>query len=218
MPILRFIILRWYFRLFIWYWFLWHVRQLRLRLNLFHPDLSGGLGFLSESVFAFAPVLVAQTILLAGVIVHQLWFAGATLPGFKMEILGVVVFLVLLVLSPLSFFIVQLGHARLTAKREYGILASRYVDDFHRKWIEHPEADDEQLLGTGDIQSLADLGNAYNVVREMRMLPFGKDAVVGLAIIIVIPLLPLTLTMFPFEKIIEQLFNSCCDNIPSGRC
>ena len=206
LPILRFIILRWYFRLFIWYWFLWHVRQLRLRLNLFHPDLCGGLGFLAESVLAFAPVLMAQTILLAGVIVQQIWFTGATLPHFKMEILGVVVFLILLVLAPLCFFMVQLGHARLEAKREYGILASHYVDDFRHKWIEHFGTEKEQLLGTGDIQSLADLGNAYGVVREMRIVPFGKDVVVSVVIIIVIPLLPLTLTMFPFEKIIEQLF------------
>jgi hypothetical protein len=63
LPIFRFILLRWYFRLFVWYRFLWQVRALPLHFNLFHPDHAGGLGFLAGSVFAFAPVLAAQTIL-----------------------------------------------------------------------------------------------------------------------------------------------------------
>ena len=205
LPIFRFLILRWCYRLFIWYWFLWHVRGLPLHLNLFHPDRAGGLGFLSSSVVAFEPVLVAQTILLAGMIGNRIWHAGATLPSFKMEILGVVVFLMLLALTPLSFFVVQLEHAGREARLEYGILASRYVDDFHRKWIERDGADGEPLLGTADIQSLADLGNVYSVVSKMRMVPFSRDAVIRLALVIILPLLPLTLTMIPLERIVDQL-------------
>jgi hypothetical protein len=206
LPIFRFIVLRWGYRLFIWYWFLWHVRRLPLHLNLFHPDRAGGLGFLSGSVLAFEPVLVAQTILLAGMIGNRIWHAGATLPSFKMEIVGVVVFLMLLALTPLSFFVVQLGHAGRAANREFGILASHYVDDFHLKWIERHGADGEPLLGTPDIQSLADLGNVYSVVSKMRIVPVSKDAVIRLALVIILPLLPLTLTMIPLERIIDQLF------------
>jgi hypothetical protein len=100
---------------------------------------------------------------------------------------------------------VQLESAKRKAKREYGILASHYVDDFRRKWIEERGAIGEPLLGTSDIQSLADLGNAYSVVSEMRFVPFTKDTVIRLAIIIILPLLPLTLTMVPLEKMIDHL-------------
>ncbi len=205
LPLLRFIVVRWYFRLFIWYWFLWHVRRIPLHLNLFHPDRAGGLGFLASSGFAFAPVLVAHTVLLAGVIGNRIWHAGATLPSFKLEIVGGVAFLILLVLTPLSFFIVQLDEAGRMARREYGVLASHYVDDFRRKWIQEHEADREPLLGTSDIQSLADLGNAYSVASEMRLLPFSHDTVIRLAIIIILPLLPLTLTMIPLDQIVDRL-------------
>jgi hypothetical protein len=205
LPILRFILLRWYFRLFVWYRFLWKVRALPLHFNLFHPDRAGGLGFLAESVLAFAPVLVAQTILLAGMIGDRILYAGAKLPAFKMEIAGAVVFLMLLVLAPLCFFLVQLAQVGRKAKREYGILASHYVEDFHRKWIQERGAQGQDLLGTSDIQSLADLANAFNVVSEMRLVPFGKSAVLRLAIALILPLLPLTLTMLPLEQIIARL-------------
>jgi len=205
LPILRFLILRWYYHLFLWYWFLWHVRRLPLHLNLFHPDRAGGLGFLAGSVRAFTPVLAAQTILLAGTIANRIWHAGATLPSFKIEIVGVVVCLMLLVLAPLTFFVIQLDQAGRKARREYGDLASRYVDDFYCKWIQKQKVDGEPLLGTADIQSLADLGNGYGVVSNMRMLPLGKETVIQLVIILILPLLPLTLTMVPLGKIIDQV-------------
>jgi hypothetical protein len=205
LPIFRFIILRWYFRLFVWYWFLWHVRRLPLHLNLFHPDRAGGLGFLAASVFAFSPVLAAQTISLAGIMGDQIWHAGANLPGFKMEIVGVSTFFMLLVLMPLTFFTMRLDLAGRWARGEYGILASHYVEEFYRKWIQHRGTNGEPLLGTSDIQSLADLGNAYKDVSAMRLVPFGKDTVIWLAIIIIAPFLPLTLTMIPLERIVDQL-------------
>ena len=69
-------------------------------------------GFLSGSVFAFAPVLIAQTTLLVGMIGNSIWHAGATLPSFKMEIATAVVgFLLLLVLTPLGFFLEQSDRA-----------------------------------------------------------------------------------------------------------
>jgi len=111
----------------------------------------------------------------------------------------------LLVLAPLSFFIIPLIHARRTAGREYGILASHYVDDFRNKWVTGNGRTSEPLLGTRDIQSLADLGSAYNVVIEMRVLPFSKKTVLRLAIILVIPLLPLTLTIIPLEQMVDRL-------------
>ena len=205
LPILRFILLRWYFRLFVWYRFLWQVRALPLHFNLFHPDRVGGLGFLAGSVFAFAPVLIAQTILLAGVIGDRIWHAGATLPTFKMEIVGAVVFLMLLVLIPLCFFLTQLDDAGREAKREYGVLASHYVEDFYRKWIQGQGTEGERLLGTSDIQSLADLGNAYSVVSEMRLVPISRGTIIRLATIIAFPFLPLTLTLVPLDQIVDRL-------------
>ena len=146
-----------------------------LHLNLFHPDRAGGLGFLAGSILAFAPVLLAQTTFLAGVICDRIWHAGATLLAFRMEIVGSLLFLLLLVLRRLSFFVVHLEHAGRVASREYGILASQYVDDFRRKWIQHASGETEPVLGTPDIQSLADLGNAFKSVSEIRLLPFGKE-------------------------------------------
>ena len=205
LTIYRFLVVRWAFRLFVWYRFLWQVsRQVRLRLNALHPDRAGGLGFLAGSVFAFAPVLLAQTIALAGILGGKIWHEGATLPQFKLEIVAWMVFLLVLVLTPLFFFMTHLADARRTGLREYGIVASRYVADFRRKWIEGHAAEGEALVGTADIQSLADLSNSFEVVREMGLVPFGRAMVLRLVILTALPLLPLTLTMIPLDQLIDR--------------
>jgi hypothetical protein len=203
--IFRFILLRWYFRLFLWYRFLWQVRAMPLHFNLFHPDRAAGLGFLSGSLQAFAPVFVAQTSLLASVIFTRILYAGERLPAFKMQIAVALVFYVLVMLLPLGFFAVQLERAGRTARLEFGTLASHYTDDFHQKWIEGGVRAGEPLLGTPDIQSLADLANSYQVVNELRLLPATTRALVRLVVLVALPLLPLVLTMVPLEQIIKRL-------------
>ena len=204
LPIFRFLLFRWYFRIFLWYLFLWRVRGLPLQLNLYHPDRAAGLGFLASSVSAFSLVLLAQTALISGTIVDRIWYAGANLTSFKVEIAGALAFLMLLVLPPLTFFVMHLERARRVAKREFGILSSKYVDDFRAKWIDHAE-EDEPLLGTPDIQSLADLGNSFKTVDEIRLFPFGKQTVASLLGVLILPLLPLVLTMIPLKEIVSWI-------------
>ena len=135
LPLFQFILLRWYFRLFVWVRFLWQVTRCDLSLVPTHPDRAGGLGFLSGTVVAFAPVLLAHGVMLAGLIASQIFFQAAKLPDFKAELAVVVVFLLLIVLGPLLLFMPHLALARRVGLREYGTLAQRYVREFDDKWL-----------------------------------------------------------------------------------
>ena len=192
LPLFQFILLRWYFRLFVWARFLWHVSHIPLKLVPTHPDRCGGLGFLSSIPHAFAPWLLAQGALLAGTMANQIFFAGAKLPQFELEIIAMVALMLFAVLGPLLVFIPVLGHARRLGLREYGSLAQRYVRTFDQKWLRGGAPAEEPFLGSGDIQSLADLGNSFEIVRGVRLVPFTKEAVLQLAVLTLLPLLPLT--------------------------
>jgi len=202
-PVFQFILLRWYMRILIWFWFLFRVSRLKLHLLPAHPDRAGGLGFLGKSSFAFVPLLFAQGALLAGQIASRIFYNGQSLLAFKMTIAGFVAFFVVAVLAPLFLFTPQLARAKREGLAEYGAFASSYVMDFDQKWL-HSKGNDEALLGTGDIQSLADLGNSFAVVREMRAIPFATDDVVRLLVATVAPVVPLLLTIMPFEQLLTQ--------------
>ena len=206
LPIFQFLLCRWYFRLFIWARFLWQVSRIELALVPTHPDRVGGLGFLGSTAYAFAVLAVAHGALLAGLLANRIFFLGASLTQFKIEI-GVVVALVLvLLLCPLLVFASQLADAKRRGLRAYGTLAERYVREFDAKWVRGSPPPEEPLVGSADIQSLADLGNSYEVVRTMRLSPITRDAILRLGAATLVPLVPLLLTVMPLEELIKLLF------------
>jgi hypothetical protein len=206
LPIFQFLLLRWYYRLFVWARFLWQVSRIDLNLVPTHPDRSGGLGFLAGTVFAFIPLLMAHGAIVAGNLANRIFHLGATLPEFKGEILLLVAWLLLIVLGPLLVFAPRLAEAKRTGLREYGTLAQRYVREFDAKWLRGGAPADEPFVGSADIQSLADIGNSYEVVRTMNVAPVSKEAILRLAAAVVVPVVPLLLTMMPWEELVKKLF------------
>jgi hypothetical protein len=67
---------------------------------------------------------------------------------------------------------------------------------------------EEPLLGTADIQSLADLGNSFAFVDKMNLLPVGSRVPVHLALASLIPMAPLLLTVMPLNDILKRLFDT----------
>ena len=205
-PIFQFLLFRWYFRLVVWFLFLRRVSRLPLRVMPTHPDRAGGLGFLGLGAHAFVLVILAQSVALSAGLGGRMLFHGRTLLSFQYEIAAFVILQLLLVLGPPSVFLPTLLDLKRRGRREYGVLAARYTSEFHEKWIEGAVPAGEPLLGSSDIQSLADLANSYTVVGEMKPVPYGRDTIVQVAGAAIIPLLPLVLSIVPADEIIKKLF------------
>jgi hypothetical protein len=206
LPLFQFLLLRWYFRVFIWARFLWQVSRLELKLVPTHPDRVGGLGFLANTAYAFLPLALAHGAVLAGMLANRILHLGAKLPEFKAEIVLMLFFVQFLVFGPLFAFAAQLARAKRTGLGEYGSLAARYVREFDGKWLRGGAAPGEPLVGTADLQSLADLGNSFEVVKGMRLAPVTRDAILQLAAATLLPVVPLLLTMMPWDELLKRLF------------
>jgi hypothetical protein len=205
LPIFQFLLIRWYFRVFIWARFLWLVSRIPLNLLPMHPDRAGGLGFLSISVQGFVMIAVAHGAMLAAYLADRILHTGATLPSFMFEIGAIVAFVLVLALGPLFVFSVQLAAAKRRGTLEYNTLAERYVRDFDTKWLRGGAQPGEELLGSGDIQSLTDLGSSLDVVKEMRTVPIVRADVALLVGATLLPISPLLLTMMPLEELLQKL-------------
>ena len=204
-PILQFLLLRWYVRFFIWYRFLWHVSRIDLNLIPTHPDRAAGLVFLGKSVYAFGPILFAQGSMLAGLVASRVLYHGESLQTFTLQITGFIAFFIVAILGPLAMFTPRLAAVRRKGLAEYGQLAQQYVDKFDERWVRSETAPSEELLGAADIQSLADLGNSYALVRDMRFLPFTLEDISRLAAVTAAPFLPLLLTIWSPEELIMRI-------------
>ncbi|MGH9317308.1 MAG: hypothetical protein ACRD1P_09385 [Thermoanaerobaculia bacterium] len=207
-PIFQFTTLQWFFRLLLWFGLVWRVSKLNLQLTPTHPDRAGGLGFLGKSAYGFGPILFAQGAMLAGVIASRILHEGKSLLAFEVDAAGLILLCVVFTLAPLAVFTPRLVRSKKQGLREYGLLANRYVRQFDDKWIRGRAPSGEALIGSADIQSLADLGNSYALVKAMRPVPFSLEIATRLALITVAPLLPLILTVVPLEQLIEHLIKS----------
>lgn len=208
LPIFQFLLLRWYLRYVLWFSFLWRVSRLDLRLVPLHPDRMAGFGFLGESSTAFAAIFVAEGTMLSGLIANRTFHAGQDLLSFKPEIFGLLVFLVVAALGPLTVFAGHLSRAKSRILEDFDALAHRYAVTFEQKWGRGGKSREGELLGNADIQSFADLGNSYAVAQEIRRVPFVLHDVTPLVLATCVPLLPLLLTVWSPREVITYLIQA----------
>jgi hypothetical protein len=205
-PLFQFLTLRWLWRLFLWAQFLWRMNYLDLQLVPTHPDEAGGLAFVGESQRFFGVVLLAYSIAVAGVLANGVLYDRYPLPHFAPAIAAYVFVAVAIVLIPLLVFSGTLLKTKRLGLYQYGTLGTEYTSSFHKKWITDPRLTGEVLLGTGDIQSLADLGNSFAFVEKMNAVPMGPRTPIHLALACLIPMAPLLLTMMPLAELLKMLF------------
>jgi hypothetical protein len=205
LPLFQFLLMRWYYRLFIWARFLLQVSRINLNIIPTHPDGTGGLEFISLSISAFIPLIVAHGVMLSGLIADRIFYGGATLPEFKFVIGALVVVIAAVMIGPLMVFAPQLARAKRKAIVEYGALGQRYVQEFDTKWIRGGASQDEPLVGSADVQSLADLGNSYEIVKSMATVPLTRALFISVVGATLLPILPLILTMMPLAQVLKLL-------------
>jgi hypothetical protein len=204
-PLLRFIVYRWAFRYFVWSALLRRICRLDLVLMPTHPDRAAGLNFLSITQQRFGILFCALGFSFAGRMANSLVFEGAKIQSFQSLMIGFVVMSLIVSLLPLALMTPKLMMVRWKGLLEYGRLANTYTQDFDRKWVHRTTAPAEPLLGTSDIQSLADMGNSFSFVNAMLIAPINKALVLQLAAQAALPLLPVILIGTPAPELIKAV-------------
>jgi hypothetical protein len=205
-PLFVFLLLRWSWRYLIWWWFLGRVARLDLRLTGTHPDRTGGLGFVAFHHAVFAMVTFAVGCAVSAAAANRILYADATLKSYQWPLIGITLFAVLLGIAPMLVFTPALVREKRKAWMEYSGFASNYVSAFEEKWL-HGKSD-EEALGSGDIQSLADLGGSFERMVQMKTFAVDRRLVLSFVIAAVAPALPLALTVMPLKEIVRILFKA----------
>jgi hypothetical protein len=204
-PMVKFITYRWGYRYVVWSILLWRIGHIKLHLMPTHPDHAAGLDFLSMAQRRFGILFCALGCAFAGRVANSMIFEGAPLASFKAVMLGFVVLAILVGITPLMLLAPKLAKVRRAGLLEYGKLANQYTESFDLKWVHPQQPPSEPLLGTGDIQSLADLGNSYANIREMDIAPITRKLVIQLAVQSGLPLLPLIILGTPLPELVNAV-------------
>lgn len=201
LALFRFLMLRWIWRLGLWAYLLWRISKLDLNLVPTHPDGAAGLGYLEVVQSHFAPMVLAISALQAASLAEELAAGTTTFSGIGPAIAFTLMLDVVLFIGPLYIFFVRLWNCQVKGLRDYMEFASDYVSDFDSKYLGGRPIRGEVLLGTADLQSLADLNNSIMIVRNMRLVPWSPRLVYALGASAVAPMLPLLLFKYPLAEL-----------------
>ena len=204
LPFFQFLVWRWCLLLFLWGRVLWRISRLDLQLTATHPDLAGGLGGLGVAHVDLAPLSLGGASMLAASYGETLLFGGASIRDYVLPFAAVVLGSTAVLVAPLAFFSRRLIRLRQHGLLEYGQFATTYVRAFETKWLHGGASPGEALLGSADVQSLADLGNSFGVIRNIRPLPIGGTQILTLLAAAALPSAPLALIVLPLDELIIQ--------------
>jgi hypothetical protein len=207
-PLFRFLWLRWLWRLALWCFLLWQMSRMELRLIPTHPDRTGGLGYLEVVHAEFAPMVLAISAVQSASLAQDIASGRTTLISVLPGLAIILLVDALLFVGPLLVFSRKLWQCWVKGLNDYGALAERYVNEFDRKWLGAGAAPSEPLLGTADIQSLADLNTSLGVVRDLRFVPVGPRVLVPLTAAALLPLTPLVLFKYPLAELLVKFVES----------
>jgi hypothetical protein len=206
LPIFQFLFFRWLYRMALWTRILWKISKLDLLLTPTHPDATGGLAFLGKGLIPFGLILFALSAVVAGGIANRILYSGGKFGDFELSYAALFVIALLVFAGPVLVFIPDLVVLKQRGLMEYAVLGSEYTQAFHQRWILRSNPADEPLLGSADIQSLADLGNSFEIIRKMRVLPIAVSDFIAMALPGLVPVLPLATTVMPLGEILKTLF------------
>jgi hypothetical protein len=203
-PLLNFLLLRWLWRVGIWTAFLFRTSKLSLRLGAAHPDHAGGLGFLGEAHGRFGLVVLAFSIVWSAGWRDKFLHGAVTVDSLKVSFAIYAGVVIIVFLGPLVIFSPALFNLRERAMLRYGHLAITYVRMFENRWIRDGGTDDDALLGTGDIQSLADLQTSVGAVHDVRFMPLDTRILIMFALGIVLPVVFLLPLVMPVDELVRR--------------
>lgn len=204
-PVMLFFFYRWLWRLTIWTLFLRAMSRLNLNLVATHPDRAAGLGFLGNAHLSLGIFAFGYSTVLSANVAFQVYFEAVPIDTFKVLYAVFLILSELICLGPLLIFTPLLARTRREGLRKYSILANTYNHAFEQKWASGQMPQDEPLLGSSDIQSLADLGNSFGMIREMKPFPFSTQNIIQIAVIASLPGLPLIFLVMPVGEILKLL-------------
>ncbi len=204
-PFFRFLLLRWFWRMFLWTSFLFSVSRIKLFLVATHADLAAGLGFLSEGQKAFSPIVFAGGAVVAAEVGNAIAYQGATLSSARFPMIGYGVLAMIFLILPLLVVAPVLLKIKRRGMLEYGAQVTIHNQLFERKWVQDIHPAGETLLGNHDAVSLADLGTSFAVVRDMRLVPIDKPTLIALAVSAALPMVPVVLYAIPAPELLRML-------------
>jgi len=175
LPVLNYIWLRFAWKILLWMLYLYRITRFRLDLHPTHPDITGGIGFISETQGRFALFILAYGISnVAATVGYEIAVLNYDLSVMSVwgPLVGFAIGAPLLFTLPLFMFTKQLYRSKvrgLAAYRERVTELSRQVES---RWLIHRDTGQAPEQEMRELAELTTLGTMFSRIEHMRVVPF----------------------------------------------
>ena len=204
-PVFQLLVFRWFWRWVVWVYSLIRISRFQLQIDPLHADNMAGLAYLNKCPLTFSFILMAPSAILSANIGINIIYEGNVLLNYSFYILIYVVFLPIILYSPLLIFIAKLIEAKFYGVIKFGNLIRKHNLDYASKWIDDKTENVNQILGSVDNSSLSDINGSYAPVQNLKLFPLDYNMIIESFILNVIPYLPLVFTYYSASELFKTL-------------
>ncbi|MDX2443998.1 MAG: hypothetical protein QNK30_09380 [Bacteroidales bacterium] len=208
MPIFQMLIFRWIWRWFIWLYSIVAISKYKLHVDPLHADQMAGLEYLNLVPLVFSFILMAPSAVLSAYIGIDIIYNDAILKSYAFQIILYVFLLPIIIYSPLLVYMPFLLRSKSDGIYEFGSLVRKHNNNFANKWIGNYQANKDDLLGSVDNSSLADINGSYGPIAELKIIPIDLKFLVISFVLNIIPYLPLVFTYYSVKDLVNLLLQS----------
>jgi hypothetical protein len=175
LPLLNYTWLRFFWKILLWIFYLYRVSRLHLDLHAIHPDLTGGIGFVSEAQGRFAMYILAYGISnIAATVGYEIAILHYDFSALTVwsPIVGFIIGAPLLFTLPLFMFTKQLFRTKMRALAVYRQRVTEHSRRLEKHWLkgndQPPQATEEEMR---ELAEFTTLGTIFSRIEQMRMVP-----------------------------------------------
>lgn len=206
-PLYVALISLWLWRAIVWWYFMYRVSRLDLKLVASHPDHVGGLQFVVWSTRAFTLVAFALAVAMAGNVGQRVLVDGASVLEYRTTIAFVVALVLLLFVAPLLALRTPLRRLRSQGIMAYGELAADLGQRFEARWVKKGGDVSNEALEVPDFSAVTDAYSIVANVSSIRLIPIDLREVGILVLAAVLPFVPLLLVTIPVASLVQFAVN-----------
>jgi hypothetical protein len=177
LPLLNYTWLRFIWKIILWIFYLYRVSRLQLDLHATHPDLTGGIGFISEAQGRFAIYILAYGISnIAATVGYEVAILhyDFSVVSVVSPIVGFIIGAPLLFTLPLFMFTKQLARSKKRALAIYRQRVTEHSRRLENRWLmgnDDPQPEQGTQEEMRELAEFTTLGTMFSRIEQMRVIP-----------------------------------------------